>query len=227
MASLQKADAVRRTRAVRLCAPEVVVDRRADGTLYLNSPHQLGSYADRLTDRLVYWAEKAPERIFMGERDGDSRRTITYAQTLERVRRIGEALLARDLSPDRPIVILSGNDLEHALLGLAAIHIGIPYAPVSPAYSLISSDFKKLNSIIGLLTPGLVFVADGDPFRGAIETAVPKDVEIVVGRNPVPQRSTTLFEQLLSATPTQALESACSKVGPDTIAKFLFTSGST
>src|SRR3954467_11119286 len=172
MASLQKADAVRRTRAVRLCAPEVVVDRRADGTLYLNSPHQLGSYADRLTDRLVYWAEKAPERIFMGERDGDSRRTITYAQTLWAGRRIAEALLKRDLSADRPIVILSGNDLEHALLGLAANYVGIPYAPVSPAYSLISFDFGKLKHIVYLLTPGLVFAGD-DQYRRAIDATVP------------------------------------------------------
>src|SRR5260370_40489396 len=98
MASLQKADAARRTRAVRLCAPEVVIDRRADGTLYLNSPHKLDPYAGRLTDRLVYWAETAPDRVFMAERDGGSWRTITYRQTLAEVRRIGEALLRKGLS---------------------------------------------------------------------------------------------------------------------------------
>src|SRR5258708_30041316 len=98
MASLQKADAVRRTRAVRVCAPEVVIDRRADGTLYLNSPHRLDPYAERLTDRLVYWAETAPDRVFMAERDGDSWRTITYRQTLLEMGRIGAALLKKKLS---------------------------------------------------------------------------------------------------------------------------------
>src|SRR5882757_3500474 len=109
MASPQKADAARRTRAVRLCAPEVVIDRRADGTLYLNSPHQLDPYADRLTDRLTYWADTAPDRVFMAERDGDRWRTMTYRQTLVEVRRIGEALLQKKLSAERPIVILSAT----------------------------------------------------------------------------------------------------------------------
>jgi feruloyl-CoA synthase len=224
MASLQKADAVRRTRAVRLCAPEVVIDRRADGTLYLNSPRRLDPYAVRLTDRLVYWAETAPDRVFMAERDGDSWRTITYRQTLLEVRRIGEALLKKRLSPERPIVILSGNDLEHALLGLAANYVGIPYAPISPAYSLISSDFGKLRHIVNLLTPGLVFACDGALYARAIDAVVPPDVEVVVTRNSLPRAS--LFSDLAVA-PTAAVDAAHADVTPDTIAKFLFTSGST
>src|SRR3954468_17966748 len=176
MASLQKADAARRTRAVRLCAPEVAIDRRVDGTLYLNSPRRLDPYADRLTDRLVYWSETAPDRVFMAERDGDSWRTITYRQALLEVRRIGAALLNKRLSADRPIAILSGNDLEHALLGLAANYVGIPYAPISPAYSLISSDFGKLRHIFNLLTPGLVFACNAEYVR-AISAVVPPGVE--------------------------------------------------
>src|SRR3954453_18547968 len=226
MASPQKADAARRTRAVRLCAPEVVIDRRADGTLYLNSPHQLDPYADRLTDRLVYWAETSPDRIFMAERDGDRQRMISYAQTLERVRRIGAALLQKGLSAERPIVILSGNDLEHALLGLAANYVGIPYAPVSPAYSLISSDFGKLRHIVNLLTPGLVFASDGAQYLRAIEAVVPPGVEVLVTRPHLANRVTTPFAELL-AEPTAAVDMAHASVTPDTIAKFLFTSGST
>jgi feruloyl-CoA synthase len=224
MASLQKADAVRRTRAVRLCAPEVVIDRRADGTLYLNSPHQLDPYADRLTDRLVYWAETAPDRVFMAERDGDSWRRITYRQTLLEVRRIGEALLKKKLSAERPIVILSGNDLEHALLGLAANYVGIPYAPISPAYSLISSDFGKLRHIVNLLTPGLIFACDGALYARAIDAVVPPDTEVVVTRNILPRAS--LFSDLVTQ-PTATVEAAHASVTPDTIVKFLFTSGST
>ena len=167
-------DRSRRVRPVRLCAPDVLVDRRPDGTLYLKSSRTLPPYPDKLTDRLVHWARaRARPRVHGGARAADGWRTITYAQTLDRVRRIGAALLKRDLSPERPIVILSGNDLEHALLGLAANYVGIPYAPVSPAYSLISSDFGKLRHIVDLLTPGLVFACDGAQYARAIEAVVP------------------------------------------------------
>src|SRR5947199_7585977 len=104
----------RRVRAVKLCAPEVVIDRHPDGTIYLRSPRTLPPYPEKLTDRLVHWAKTAPDRVFVADRGGDGAwRTITYAQTLEKVRRIGAALLQRNLSADRPIVILSGNDLDH------------------------------------------------------------------------------------------------------------------
>ena len=218
----------RRTRPVRLCAPEVIVDRRADGAIFLRSPHALPPYAVKLTERLEHWAARAPDRVFMadrapspkpppqaGEGKGGGWRTITYAQTLARVRRIGASLLTRGLSAERPIAILSGNDLEHALLGLAANYVGIPYAPISPAYSLISSDFGKLRHIVNLLTPGLVFAADGAQYARAIEAVVPGDVEVIVGSI-----------DRLDADPN-AVDAAHAKVGPATIAKFLFTSGST
>lgn len=215
----------RRTRQVKLCAPEVQVERRADGTLYLSSGRTLPSYPEKLTDRLIHWANVAPGRIFMADRGGDGAwRTLTYAQTLEKVRRIGAALLTRNLSAERPIAILSGNDLEHALLGLAANYVGVPYAPISPAYALISSDFGKLRHIVNLLTPGLVFATDGAPFCRAIEAVVPPDVEIVVARN-APGRPTTFLADL-DAAPAPS-DAAHAKVTPDTIAKFLFTSGST
>ena len=229
MASPQtvRSEVPRRARAVRLCAPEVVVDRAADGTIRLRSPHALPPYADKLTERLEHWAREAPDRVFMADRAPDGGwRTITYAQTLEQVRRIGAALLERDLSPDRPIAILSGNDLEHALLGLGANYVGIPYAPISPAYSLISSDFGKLRHIVNLLTPGLVFAADGAQYARAIEAVVPPDVEIAVTRHPLPRR-TMSFAELAAGRPSAAVDALHAGVGPNTIAKFLFTSGST
>src|SRR3954471_8424004 len=182
MASPQPAHSeLRRTRAVRLSAPEVQVDRRPDGTLFLKSGRALPRYPDKLTDRLVHWTNAAPDRVFMAERADDRGwRTITYAQTLEKVRRIGAALLTRNLSAERPIVILSGNELEHALLGLAANYVGIPYAPISPAYSLISSDFGKLKHIFNLLTPGLVYACNAQ-YQRAIASAVPLGAEVIVG----------------------------------------------
>jgi feruloyl-CoA synthase len=215
-------------RRVGLGPRDVDIERRPDGTIRLQSPHALAPYPAKMTERLEFWAARAPKRIFLAQRgeNGDWRR-LSYGETLARVRRIGEALLARELSAERPLVILSGNDIEHALLGLAASYVGIPHAPVSPAYSLLSSDFNKLRTIIDLLTPGLVFAADGNPFRRAIETALPSETEIAVVRNPIPGRPATLFESLLAASPTPAGAAAQAAVGPDTIVKFLFTSGST
>ncbi len=133
-------------RPVRLGPREAVFDHRPDGTIYIRSPHQLAPYPVKFTERLEYWAKSAPDRTFMAQRDASGGwRRLSYAQTLDSVRRIATALLKRNLTPERPIVILSGNDLEHALLGFAAMYIGIPYAPISPPYSLISGDFGKLR----------------------------------------------------------------------------------
>jgi len=215
----------RRTRQVKLCSAEVQVDRRPDGTIFLRSGRTLPPYPDKLTDRLVHWASSAPDRVFMADRGPDGAwRTLTYARALEKVRHIGAALLTRNLSAERPLVILSGNDLEHALLGLAANYVGVPYAPISPAYALISSDFGKLRHIVNLLTPGLLFASDGAPFARAIEAVVPPEAEIVVARNAL-ARPTTLFGEL-DADPGAA-DLAHAHVTPDAIAKFLFTSGST
>ena len=215
-------------RPVRLGPRDVVVERRPDGIIHLRSPHVLPPYPKKLSERLEYWAETAAERTFLAQRDAiGGWRKVTYAQALDQVRRIGVSLLTRDLSPARPIVILSGNDIEHALMALAAMYVGIPYAPISLAYSLISRDFSKLRYIFDLLTPGLVFATDGAPFRRAIETIVPPGTEVIVARNPIPGRPATLFETLLAPTSTASADAAHAKVGPDTIVKFLFTSGST
>jgi len=215
-------------RAVRLGPRDVVCEHRADGTIHLTSPHALAPYPAKLTERLEYWAAAAPERTYLAQRAAASGwRKISYGATLEQVRRIGAALQRRDLSPERPIAILSGNDIEHALIGLASMYVGIPYAPISPAYALISNDFERLRSIIDLITPGLVFAADGDSYARAIDAAVRPDVELVVTRNPILGRPTTLFETLLAPTPTGAADAAHGSVSPDTIAKLVFTSGST
>jgi feruloyl-CoA synthase len=190
----------------------VTVERRADGTLRLRSPHELGAYPAKLTERLEHWARVAPDRVLLAQRAGSSWRFLTYRDALLKARRVGAALLAKGLSAERPLVVLSGNDLEHALLHLGALYAGIPYAPVSPAYSLLSTDLAKLRAIFGLLTPGLVFVNHRAPFQKALD-ALARRVEVI--------------DALPEAEPGVALERAHAAVGADTIAKFLFTSGST
>jgi feruloyl-CoA synthase len=217
-----------RLREVRLGPLDVAVERRADGAILIENTNPLGPYPARITDRLHHWAEAAPSRTFLAERDeGGEWRRVCYRDALALVRRLGAALLARGLSPERPLLILSGNDIEHALLGLAALYVGVPYAPISPAYSLVSSDFGKLRHIVGLLTPGLVFAADGARFARAIDAEIDPAIEIVVTRNPVAGRRVTLFSALAGAAASAAVDAAHGDVRPDTIAKILFTSGST
>jgi feruloyl-CoA synthase len=208
--------------------PAVSIDRRDDGTIYLRPKIALGEYPLRLTDRLHHWAKAAPNRIFMAERDtSGSWRQISYAQLLTSSRHIASALLARGLSADKPIVILSGNSIDHALLAFGALYAGIPFCPVSPAYSLISKDYGKLGFVMKLLTPGLVFADDATKFAEALSANVPPEIEIVASRGDVPGRKLTKLGDLLAAPEHPGLEAAHDAIGPDTIAKFLLTSGST
>jgi feruloyl-CoA synthase len=215
-------------RPVRLGPASVEVERRPDGAMVVRSPRALEPYPEKLTERLVHWAQAAPERIFLAQRDrAGAWRSVTYGHAFASVRAIAAALLTRELSPERPIAILSGNDIEHGLLGLAAMHVGVPYAPISVPYSLVSRDFKKLKAIIEILTPGLVFAADGTAFADAIAATVPADVEVAVTAKPAADRRMTPFAEFTGARPTTAVEAAHAKVGAGTVAKILFTSGST
>jgi feruloyl-CoA synthase len=209
---------VARHRPVSLGPSEVEVVRRLDGSVILRSPHQLAAYPPRITDRLDEVAALSPQRVLFAQRTGTGWRTISYASARDHARRIAGALLARRLSAERPVVVLSGNDIEHALIELGALYAGIPYAPISPAYSLVSSDHAKLRTILALLTPGLVYAADKPGFARAIAAAVPPGVEVC---------GSDEFPQLVEAAPSSAVEDARHRIGPDTIAKFLFTSGST
>src|SRR5262245_20202241 len=214
-------------RAVRLGTFDIVAEHRRDGALLVSPTNALGPYPKTITTWLDHWAQKTPDRAFLVERDGTGAwRALTYAEVLREVRRIGAALLKRDLSPDRPVAILSGNDIDQALLALAAMYVGIPCAPISPAYSLLSSDFGKLRTIMSLVTPGLVFANDGTPFSRAIEAVVPRGVEVMVSRNTPAGRTATSFADV-RMEPDASLDIAHAATGLDTIAKFLFTSGST
>jgi feruloyl-CoA synthase len=215
-------------RAISFGNPDVSVERRADGTIYLRPKKPLGEYPVRLTDRLHHWAGAEPHRIFMAERRADGGwRQITYAQLMTATRHIASALLARDLSAEKPIVILSGNSIDHALVAFGALYAGIPFCPVSPAYSLVSKDYGKLSFLMKLLTPGLVFADDAGKFSDALSANVPAATEIAASRGAVPGRDVTMLVDLLAAPENPDLDRIHDAIGPDTVAKFLLTSGST
>lgn len=208
--------------------PEVDVDHRADGTIVVRPRASLGDYPTRITDRLRHWARDAPERTFMAERDNHGGwRKLSYSELLRFSRRIGSALAARDLSADRPVVILSGNSIDHALVAFGALYAGIPFCPVSPAYSLISKDYSKLSYLMRLLTPGLVFVDDAAAFAAALAANVPADVEIVASSGKLPQRAVTSVTALCDTAESADIDAIHDAIGFETIAKFLLTSGST
>ncbi|MGV7212719.1 feruloyl-CoA synthase [Bradyrhizobium sp. UFLA05-112] len=208
--------------------PKTVAEHRADGSIVLRSPEPLREAARCIGDWLEQWARQTPDKVFLAERGKPDApwTTVTYAQALRQVRSLASWILAEGLSTERPLVILSDNSVDHALLALAAQHVGVPSAAISPAYSLMSKDFDKLKSMIGLLQPGAVYVSDTKPFAAALAAIRPlHQAEIVSGN---PDDTEALSFRALAATPETAdVAKAFAALTPDTIAKFLFTSGST
>jgi feruloyl-CoA synthase len=219
---------VARLRKVAFSDPAVRIERRNDGTIYLHPTKSLGDYAVRLTDRLHHWAETAPDRVFMAERTaGGGWRHITYAELLTASRHIASALIKRGLSAERPVVILSGNSIDHALVGFGALYAGIPYCPVSTAYSLVSRDYGKLAYAMKLLTPGLVFADDAQKFSDALAANVAAGTEIAASFGKPAGGDVTLLADLMATPLDPNLDARHRSIGPDTITKFLLTSGST
>ena len=205
------------------------------GHTYLVAEQTLQPYPVRLTDRLQHWAHSAPDRIWMARRSADIAADgawvkISYAQAWDQAQRIGQALLNRGLSADEPVAILSENSLEHALLAIGCMTVGVPYCSVSPAYSLLSQDYAKLRHVLDTLTPGLVYASDWARYGKAIDAVVDSKVEITT--NYIAARagntgSTSLFDALLNTEVTPQVACAMHATDGDTIVKFLFTSGST
>ncbi len=208
--------------------PEVVHERRPDGSVVLRSTRRLGPVPASIGVLLERWAAATPDRTFLAERGPDGRwRSVTYGEAATAVNAIAQALLDRKLSTARPAMILADNGIDHGLFMLGAMHVGVPVAPVSTAYARMSQDFGKLRYIYGLLEPGLVYVDEADRYAKALESIGAGEVEVVTSRGSLPGRRVTAFSSLTDVRPGSAVDSAFSRVGPDTIAKILFTSGST
>jgi feruloyl-CoA synthase len=217
------------TRPVRLGSTEADVERCADGSLRMRLREPLGTYPRRYTDTLVRWAREAPERVFLARRPPQGPvagvwQTLSYAQAHEQVRAVGQALLDRGLGPREPVFILSENDVENQLLALACTHVGVPYVPVTPAYSLLSKDHAKLRSLAARCRPKLVFASSAAQYGAAVAAAFPK-AEFVATE--VHGRHATPFSELLRVRPDPAVDAAFDAITPDTVSKVLFTSGTT
>lgn len=198
----------------------------SDGIVELELAAPLEEYPEKLTEKLRFWATQKPDVIFIARRNNNGEWVrLTYADTFKKVERIAQYLLNLGLSEQKTLVILSENSLEHALLSLAAVHVGIPYSPISPPYSLLSDDFGKLRHTLQLMTPGLIFAQNGCVYARAIalaETLFPEATFVTVdGSKGVD------FAQILAVEPTPQVQAAFEAVNADTIAKVLFTSGST
>lgn len=216
-----------RYREVAIGHPAVEV-LEVGGILHMRSLETLEPMPERLLDRLVHWAQVRPEHTFIGARDSDGEwRRISYAQMLEDVRAIAQSLLVYGLGAERPLAILSGNDIEHLQMALGAMYAGIPYCPVSPAYSLLSQDFAKLRHVCDLLQPGLIFVSDAADYQRAVHAVLPAGTPLVAVRGEMAGRPQVSFASLLEQAGGAEAQAAFMASGPDTIAKFLFTSGST
>ncbi|HEY2385242.1 MAG TPA: feruloyl-CoA synthase [Terriglobia bacterium] len=203
---------------LKFLARRVDVERRTDGTLVLCSPEPLRPYERCLGEYLERWAREKPDAVFLAERAGEGWRTITWRETRQTVYGIATALLSQGVSVERPVAVLSDNSIDHALMALAAMHIGVPVAPISPAYSLMSRDFAKLRTIIDLIEPGLIFVDHPEQFERALTSIRHHRFELVTSAN---------IARLTQVTDEALVQRIFSSIGPETIAKFLFTSGST
>ncbi|UYO01246.1 MAG: feruloyl-CoA synthase [Devosia sp.] len=214
-------------RHVRLGNMAAAAEHRANGTTIIRSVEPLGAYPRSIVDALAGWAEKTPDRVLIADRLGAGWREMSFAEVMQAIPPLAQALLDAGLSAERPLMIISGNEVEHFLLGLAAIWVGIPYAPISPAYSLVSTDYGKLKHIAGLVTPGMVYASDGEKFSAAIAATFGADVPLIVRTNPPAGRPVKVFDDLLETPVTPAVAAAHEAITGDTIAKILFTSGST
>ena len=205
---------------------DVSSEQRNDGTLLLRSNAETGDVVDTSADWLHRWSEEAPERIFLAERSGAGWREETYQSTLQKVRAIAASLLARGMGPDTPILIMSGNGVDHGLLTLAAHYVGVPTAPIAEQYALIPAARERLEHAISLVKPSMAYVVDADKFAHAITIDALAGVEIVAS-DVGSQSGVTGMDTLLQGDSGVDIDAARGQVTPDSVVKILMTSGST
>ncbi|MCU1681452.1 MAG: Long-chain-fatty-acid--CoA ligase [Amycolatopsis sp.] len=204
--------------------PNIVRRDHADGSVSLESAESLEPYAVSVGQLLREWARTDPGHPLIAERgDEGAWRQRTYGEVLAAAGAIGQALLDRGLSATRPLMILSGNSIGHLLMTLGALTVGVPVVPISVAYSLQSTDHARVKMIDQLVRPGAVYVEDAVTFGAAL--AALGNGALVIAASGGPDEHS--LETLLATSPSEEVETALASITPDTVAKILFTSGST
>jgi feruloyl-CoA synthase len=208
---------------------DVSAERRADGTVLLQSNHKLRAYERHVPAFLSKWAAEAPDRLWLAQRRGASRDwlKLTYGEAKRQVDSVTQSLLDRGFGPDKPVMILSSNSIEFALLTMAAMQARAPVAPVSPAYSVMSQDHAKLRYVFDLVRPGLVFVQNGEIYAGALAALDLEGVLLIHVDKAPPQTQSLPWSELVATKTTDAVARSIQAIEPKTVGKFLFTSGST
>jgi feruloyl-CoA synthase len=216
-------------RKINWLARDIAVERRPDGVIVLKSRIPLNAYETHIPASLAKWAVERPDHAWLAQRAGADRqwRKITYAEAKRSVDALTQAILDMNLEPGRPIAILSGNSIEHALMTQAAMQARHPAAPVSPAYSLMSQDHAKLKYLFDLIKPALVMVQDGPVFQRALDALDLTGIQIVHVARPPEGIASVAFADLAATPVTPAVGESMAKITPDTVGKLLFTSGST
>src|SRR5258708_15451367 len=219
---------------IEFLSRDISVDRRPDGTILLQSNHRLKPYERHVPAFLTRWAKEAPERVWLAQRRGADREwlKLTYGEAKQQVDAVTQVLIDRGFGPDRPVMILSSNSIEFALLTLAAMQARAPLAPVSPAYSVMSQDHAKLRYIFELIQPGLVFVQNGEIYARALAALDLANLDagaVLLAHvdKPPPKMQSLPWSELIATRPTDAVARSIERIAPRTVAKFLFTSGST
>src|SRR5215813_3786875 len=209
-------------------APEIALERCADGSTVLRSARALGPVPRCLGVLLERWAVAEPYRVFLAERvPSEAWRQLTYQQAARAVNGVGQALLDRGLGPDRPLMILAENGIDHGIMMLGAMHVGVPVVPVSTAYARLSQDYGKLRYIFDLVEPGLIYVDEAERYARALAALGATRCEIVASAGSPGASRVRPFAALTQLGPTPAVAAHFARVGPDTVGKILFTSGST
>lgn len=213
-------------RQAEFWTPDIKVTHAEDGVIYVEQKQPLPAYPERVTDSLLQWADKVPDQTLYAERDKTGAwRRLSFAEAVDKARRLGQYLIDAGLSEDRPLAILSGNSVDHAMLALAAIHVGIPYAAISPAYALVSKDFGRLKEVFEAITPGMIYADDAGLFADAVAAVKKEDTKLLFSNN-VSSPDQDIAEAVKTEA-TDEVDKANAKITGETVAKFLFTSGST
>ena len=208
------------------------VERRDDGSVLLRNGHLLRPHPSHMLAPLVYWAANGPDRIWLAQRDPvdpslPGWQTLSYGEALPKLRALAQAFIDLGAGPEAPVMILSRNAVDHALVMYAAMWVGAPVVPVTPAYALLSEDFGRLNHIDRLIEPKIIYVEEGEAYQRGLDGMAVNGRTVLYSRNAPSGYECLPIDRLMMTRPSSAVDLAYDGLSADTVAKYMMTSGST